>query len=159
MWEWLDPRGRCGVREYLRISLICAAIAAPLIALLAIDGVARPVRLAAVSILWLLTAVMWPVAIRRSHDEDYAAREAVWLMGAPTLVLAIWITLPAFDVFPPSWALTLSGVAAWLLSQVGLYSVAHGVDGTSPNRFGPPTRRHGAKADRQRFKPLRETAG
>lgn len=154
MWDWLDPRGRCSNGEYVRIAAICSILAAPLVALLAFDGILAPVRVAALAILWLLTGVMWCVAIRRAHDEDYSANQAYAWMGGPTLLLLVWMTLPAVGIIPNPWVRGGAFVVGLLLSYIGLYSVAHGRDGARPNRFGPPTLQRPTREDRARYRRM-----
>ena len=139
MWRWFDPRGRCNNGEYVRTALVASALAAPLVALLALDGVPAFTRLAATGGLWLVTGLMWLIAIRRAHDEDYPAREAHAWMGGPTLLLITWITLPAAGMTLPWWGLIMSFCVALLWCYVGIYAVAHAGGSAQPNRFGPPT--------------------
>lgn len=154
MLEWLDPRGRCSNREYVRIAVTCSAVAAPLVAVLAIDEAPWPLRTAALVVLWLLTAVMWLVAIRRAHDEDYGAREAYAWMGGPTLLLLVWITLPVFGVVPGPWVRGAAFFLGLFLCYVGLYAVAHAGDGARPNRYGPPTIQHPDAKERARYRAM-----
>lgn len=154
MWGWLDPGGRCSNGEYLRIAAICSAIAGPVVAVLALDRLPTALRLGGVVVLWILTGVMWLVAIRRAHDEDYPAREAYAWMGGPTLLLIVWITLPAFGVTPHLWIRLAAFAAALFLCHVGLYVVVQGRDGARPNRFGPPTIQRPGVADRMRYRGL-----
>lgn len=152
--EWLDPRGRCSNREYVRIAVICSILAAPLVALLAFDGVGAGVRAAALGVLWILTGVMWCVAIRRAHDEDYAAREAYAWMGGPTLLLVVWMTLPAIGITPGPWVRGVALVVGLLLSYVGLFAVLQGRDGARPNAFGPPTLHRPTREVRARYRRM-----
>ena len=157
MFEWLDPRGRASNAEYVRAALYCSLLSAPAVALLAFDGVPDGLRLVAVGVLWLVTLVMWPVAVRRVHDEDYAAHHAFWWMGGPTILLVTWITLPAFGVIPPVWLLWLSFVVAVVCCHVGLYAVAQAHDGARPNRYGPPTLQKPSLEERRRYRELSES--
>jgi len=157
MMDWLDPRGRCGNGEYVRIAAICSALAAPLLAVLAVDGMAQGVRLMALAALWLLAGVMWVVAIRRAHDEDYTAREAYAWMGGPTLMLLVWITLPAMGVFPHELILWASYGVGMFLCYVGLYAVAQAKEGSRPNRYGPPTLQRPTPLDRAKYRHMRKS--
>lgn len=154
MWDWLDPRGRCSNRAYVRVAVVCSMIAAPLVAVLAIDGVPMLVRAIALVHLWLLTAVMWLVAIRRAHDEDYSAWQAYAWMGGPTLLLFVWITLPTTGFVPSPWLRGAAFVVGHFLCCVGLYAVAQAQEGARPNRFGPPTIQRPSRADQARYHRL-----
>lgn len=155
MVDWLDPRGRCGNGEYVRIAAICSVLATPVLAMLAVDGVAQSLRLIGLAVLWLLAGVMWIVAIRRAHDEDYTAREAYAWMGGPTLMLLVWITLPALGVFPHEVILWVSYGVGMALCYVGLYAVAHAQEGARPNRYGPPTLQAPSRLDRVKYRQMR----
>lgn len=150
----LDPRGRCGMREYLCISGFSLLAASPLLAVLAIDGVPDHIRRPAVGVLWLIAAVMWIVSVRRSHDVGYRAWDAVWLAGGPTLFLVFWITLPAFGVFLPSLLLLLIAIGALLLCTVGGYSLGQSQSDLGANRYGPPTYRRITASERARYEAL-----
>lgn len=134
--------------------MVCSILAAPLVALLAFDGVWAWVRAAALVILWSLTGVMWCVAIRRAHDEDYAAQEAYAWMGGPTLLLFVWMTLPAMGIVPNPWVRGGAFVVGLLLSYIGMFAVVQGRDGARPNRYGPPTLQRPTRDDRDRYRKM-----
>jgi uncharacterized membrane protein YhaH (DUF805 family) len=152
----LDPRGRCSNRDYVRWSAACLAFAAPFVCILALDDIVLWARLACLAVVWLLIGAMWIAAIRRVHDEDRRHYEACWHMGGPTLLVLIWMTLPAFDVFPPRWLLMSSAMAGGFVSYVGFYAIMQGQDGTAPNRYGPPTIRRPTAQDRRRFRGMKQ---
>lgn len=157
MLEWLDPRGRCSNGDYVRIALLCSAVAAPLVGVLAVDGLTERLRLPALAMLWLVTCLMWLVAIRRAHDEGYRAYEAYAWMGGPTLLLLVWLTLPALGVLPHELVLWLSYGVGMFLCYVGLYAVAHASEGATPNAYGPPTLQRPSREDRLRYQQLRSS--
>ncbi|WP_430420685.1 hypothetical protein [Phenylobacterium sp.] len=94
------------------------------------------------------------MAIRRAHDEDYAAKEAYAWMGGPTLLLFVWMTLPAMGIVPNPWIRGGAFVVGLLLSYVGLFAVVQGRDGARPNSFGPPTLQRPTPEDRAHYRRM-----
>ena len=116
------------------VSLICLALATPLMELVRVGRDVTLVRSCLVA-LWLIAGMMWLTTVRRMHDGDSAVGWAAVVMGGPTIVL-LGATAEATGIHLPRWAFLLGLLAAGLLTWAGslLMFASHK---SGPNRFGP----------------------
>ncbi len=140
MLRILDPRKRANMAEFVTVSLICLALATPLLVIVERAPEVQRVGASLVG-LWLIMAVMWIAAIRRLHDNDDGAVWVFWTMGGPTLLL-LGATLWSTGVALPSWFLRVGWFVASTLTVAGHYSFLQAAGTAGPNRFGPDTQRY-----------------